>query len=143
MQTHQIKRTNPLKKSKQIGRGGRRGKQSGRGGKGQTARAGAKVRPAFRDTIKKLPKLRGHGMNRAKTVVYRDPKKFVVVNLGELEIFENGEVVNPTSLLAKGLIELRHGKMPRVKILAFGDLTKKVKIENCLISKTAEEKLKA
>src|SRR5574344_2176071 len=129
MQTHQIKRDNPLKKSRQIGRGGRRGKQSGRGGKGQTARAGAKLRPAMRDIIKKLPKLRGHGINRSHTVVYRDKKRFACVNLGQLDIFENGEVVNPTSLLAKGLIELRHGKMPSVKILAKGEITKKIKVE--------------
>lgn len=143
MQTHQIKRNNPLKKSRQIGRGGRRGKQSGRGGKGQTARAGAKVRPAFRDTIKKLPKLRGRGINRAKTVVFRDAKKFAVVNLGELNVFENGEVVNPTSLVAKGLVELRHGKMPKVKILAKGEIIKKIKVENCDLSRLAEEKIKA
>ncbi len=143
MQTHQIKRNNPLKKSRQIARGGNRGKQAGRGGKGQTARAGAKLRPAMRDTIKKLPKLRGRGINRAKTVVYRDPKRFATVNLGQLDIFENGEVVNPTSLLAKGLIQLRHGKLPQVKILARGENTKKVKVENCILSKTAEEKLKA
>lgn len=143
MQTHQIKRENPLKKSKQVGRGGRRGKQSGRGGKGQTARAGAKLRPAMRDTIKKLPKLRGYGINRAKTAVFRDPKRFASVNVGQLNIFENGEVVNPTSLLTKGLIELRHGKLPKVKILGTGEITKKIKVESCTMSKTAEEKLKA
>lgn len=142
MQTHQIKRTHKLKKSKQIARGGRRGKQAGRGGKGQTARAGSKVRPALRDTIKKLPKLRGYGINRSHTVVFKDSKKFAIVNLGDLNIFENGEVVNPTSLVAKGLVSLRHGKMPSVKILAKGELTKKVKIENCQVSKTVEEKLK-
>lgn len=142
MQTHQIKRTHKLKKSKQIARGGRRGKQAGRGGKGQTARAGAKLRPAFRDTIKKLPKLRGHGTNRSHSVVHVDKKKFAIVNLGELNVFENGEVVNPTSLVAKGIVELRHGKLPKIKILAKGELTKKIKIEDCLMSKTVEEKLK-
>ncbi len=143
MQIHEIKRENKLKKSKLIARGGRRGKQAGRGGKGQTARAGAKIRPAFRDVIKKLPKLRGHGINRSRTVIPVDSKRYAVVNLGELNIFEDGEVVNPTSLLAKGLVELRHGKLPKVKILASGELIKKVTIENCKISKTAEEILKA
>ena len=142
MQTHQIKRTHKLKKAKQIARGGRRGKQAGRGGKGQTARAGSSVRPALRDEIKKLPKLRGRGINRSHTVVYKDPKKFAIVNIGSLNIFEDGEVVNPTSLVAKGLVSLRHGKMPVVKILSKGELTKKVKIENCKVSKVAEEKLK-
>lgn len=142
MQTHQIKRTHKLKKAKQIARGGRRGKQAGRGGKGQTARAGSSVRPALRDTIKKLPKLRGHGINRSHTVIYKDPKKYAVVNIGSLNIFEDGEIVNPVSLVAKGLVSLRHGKLPVVKILAKGELTKKVKIENCQVSKAAEEKLK-
>lgn len=142
MQTHQIKRTHKLKKSKQIARGGRRGKQAGRGGKGQTARAGSKVRPALRDEIKKLPKLRGHGVNRSHTVIFRDAKKFTIVNLEQLNIFENDEVVNPTSLLAKGLIKLRHGKMPKVKILAKGILFKKVKIENCNLSKKVEDIIK-
>lgn len=141
MQTHQIKRVHKLDKKKQIGRGGRRGKQAGRGGKGQTARAGSKIRPAIRDEIKKLPKLRGMGINRSHTVVFRDKKRFAVVNLGQLNIFENGEVVNPVSLLAKGLINLRHGKFPKVKILAKGELIKKIKIENCEMSKTVSSKI--
>ncbi len=51
------------------GQGSTRGKQSGRGGKGQTARAGHKVRPEMRDIIKKLPKRRGFGKNRGRTVI--------------------------------------------------------------------------
>ncbi len=51
------------------GQGSTRGKQSGRGGKGQTARAGHKVRPEMRDIIKKLPKRRGYGKNRGRTVI--------------------------------------------------------------------------
>lgn len=143
MQTHQIKRTHKLKKAKQIARGGRRGKQAGRGGKGQTARAGSSVRPALRDTIKKLPKLRGHGINRSHTVIFRDAKTFAVVNVSQLNVFENGEVVNPISLIAKGIVKKRHGKLPQVKILAKGELTKKVIIEDCVMSKAAEEKIKA
>ena len=44
MQINEIVRENPNKKSRQVGRGGTRGKTSGRGGKGQTARAGNKRR---------------------------------------------------------------------------------------------------
>ncbi len=143
MQTHQIKRVHKLAKKKQIARGGRRGKQAGRGGKGQTARAGSSIRPALRDTIKKLPKLRGYGINRSHTVIFKDEKRFNVVNLDQLNIFENGEVVSPTSLLAKKLIKLRHGKLPKVKILGKGELNKKIKIENCTFSKVVEEKIKS
>ena len=56
------------RKSIAVGRGGKRGKTSGHGGKGQTARAGHKMRPESRDAIKKFPKRRGYGKNRARTV---------------------------------------------------------------------------
>ena len=98
MQIHEIKRVHAQKKSKLVGRGGTRGKTSGHGGKGQTARAGHRVRPAMRDIIKKLPKLRGHGKNRSESVFYRGPE--AVVNVGALNIFKTSEVVNPTSLVA-------------------------------------------
>jgi len=68
MQLHQLKRNTPNKKAKRVGRGGKRGKTSGRGMKGQKARAGTSGRPEMRDIIKKIPKLRGHGKNRARTV---------------------------------------------------------------------------
>jgi large subunit ribosomal protein L15 len=137
----QIKREHKNKKAVQIARGGRRGKTAGRGGKGQTARAGNKRRPAMRDTIKKIPKLRGHGINRADTVVHFDMKKFVVINLSELNIFENAEVVNVSSLIAKGLVQKRLGKNPSVKILATGEITKKIIVEGCTISLSAKDKI--
>jgi large subunit ribosomal protein L15 len=56
------------KKPEPVGRGGKRGKTSGHGHKGQSSRAGHKIRPEMRDIIKKLPKLRGHGKNRSRTV---------------------------------------------------------------------------
>ena len=64
MQIHNVKRTTKLKTQTQVGRGGKRGKTSGRGTKGQKARSGHKIRPAFRDIIKKIPKLRGRGKNK-------------------------------------------------------------------------------
>ena len=63
MQSHTLKRNHPNKKTKQIGRGGTRGKTAGRGTKGQNARAGHKKRPEIRDFIKRIPKLRGRGKN--------------------------------------------------------------------------------
>ena len=56
VQFHQLKIKNRRKKSRQVGRGGKRGKTSGRGTKGQKARAGRKLRPEMRDIIKKFPK---------------------------------------------------------------------------------------
>jgi large subunit ribosomal protein L15 len=68
MQAHTLKRNTPNKKTPRVGRGGVRGKTSGRGTKGQKARSGRKMRPEMRDLIKKIPKLRGHGKNRARTI---------------------------------------------------------------------------
>lgn len=139
MQIHEIKRVHANKKSKLVARGGKRGKTAGKGGKGQTARAGHRVRPAMRDIIKKLPKLRGHGKNRAKSVFYRGPE--AVVNVRALNVFASGDVVTPTALVAKGLIAQAFGKHPKVKILGTGDITIAVKIEGCTVSQEAKTKI--
>lgn len=68
MQFHTLKRKNPNKKARQVGRGGTRGKTAGRGTKGQNARAGRKKRPEIRDTIKRVPKLRGRGVSSLKSL---------------------------------------------------------------------------
>jgi large subunit ribosomal protein L15 len=139
MQIHEIRRAHALKKSKLVGRGGKRGKTAGKGGKGQTARAGHRVRPAMRDIIKKLPKLRGHGKNRAKSVFYRGPE--AVVNLRALNVFKAGDVVTPRSLIAHGLIKEVVGKLPVVKILGTGELAIALKFEGCDVSATAKTKI--
>ena len=135
MQLHNLKRNKTNKVSRQIGRGGKRGTTSGRGTKGQNARAGNKRRPEMRDIIKKLPKLRGYRFNSYGV-------KPVVLNLHLInKTFEVGEDVNPTTLLAKNLIKKKSGKMPEVKILATGTLTKALKFETCLISDAAKAKI--
>lgn len=139
MQTHEIRRDHAHKKKKLVARGGKRGKTAGRGGKGQTARAGNKRRPAMRDIIKKLPKLRGHGKNRAKSVFYRGPA--VVINVSALGKLTPGTVVTPTLLKAEGLIKVVFDKMPKVKILGNGDLAVKLTIEGCEVSQSAQEKI--
>ena len=67
MQLHNLQSKTKRKKSRQVGRGGTRGKTSGRGTKGQNARAGRKKRPELRDFIKRFPKLRGRGKNSLKS----------------------------------------------------------------------------
>ena len=134
MELHTLKREHPNKKARLVGRGGTRGKTSGRGGKGQTARAGNKRRPEMRDIIKKIPKLRGYRFHSASI-------KATPVNVGALNIFKAGEVVNPKSLFEKNLIRNVGGKLPSVKILGTGEITVKVIIENCIISKAAKEKV--
>ncbi len=120
MQMHNLKPKTKRKKMAQIGRGGKRGKTSGRGTKGQKARAGHKIRPELRDYIKKLPKLRGHGKNTNFSI----QTKPVVVSLGDLEIaFKAGEIVTPTTLIKKGVIDTAKGRNPEVKILSNGEIS--------------------
>lgn len=142
MQTHVLKRKTQNAKKKLVGRGGTRGKTSGRGHKGQKARAGHSLRPAYLDLIKKLPKLRGHGKNRARTVNGSKQKAFAI-NLVNLEVFENNDIVSPKTLESKFVIERRNGKLPEVKILGAGELTKKVNVIGCEVSKTAKEKIES
>ncbi len=138
MQIHELK-IKTGKKAKRVGRGGKRGKTSGRGTKGQNARAGRKKRPEMRDVIKKFPKLRGHGVNRAKSVI-GDKEKAVAVNLSTLDkYFDTNDTVNIDTLLEKGVAELKSGKKPKVKILAKGDISKALNIEGLAISKSAKE----
>ena len=114
MQFHNIKRNTANRKAKQVGRGGTRGKTSGRGTKGQNARAGRKKRPEMRDIIKRLPKLRGRGKNFLKS----RKEKTLPINLSKVkEFFKDGEKIDVQTLLAKGLVKTRNGKLPKVKIL--------------------------
>lgn len=134
MQLNTLKRKTPNQKKKTIGRGGTRGKTSGRGTKGQNARAGHKKRPQLRDIIKKLPKLRGYRFN--STVDKPAP-----VNVGALNIFENGAVVNPASIFAMDLVRKVDGQIPMMKILGTGEITKKLTIEKCVVSASAKAKI--
>jgi len=138
MQIHNLKRQNKNKKARQVGRGGTRGKTSGKGTKGQNARAGHKKRPEIRDFIKRLPKLRGRGKNLNTSIKI----PFFPVNLKFIESnFSNGDVVSPSTLLKKGLISTYKGKIVGVKILATGNITKKVTIKDCEISDSAKSQV--
>src|SRR3954464_11752763 len=104
---------------RRVGRGqsSTRGKTSGRGGKGQTARAGNKRRPELRDIIKKLPKRRGYGKNRARTV---NPMRmrYFPVPLEALEAtYENGAEVTLKGLAERNVIPTYSGKPMHAKIL--------------------------
>jgi len=132
MQLHQIKRKHKNKAARTVGRGGRRGKTSGRGTKGQKARAGRKLRPEIRDIIKKIPKLRGY---RFKAIEGNN----VVVGLGRIEsVFPAGATISPKTLLEKGIISKKAGRIPLVKILGNGSVTKKFVIEKCLLSQSSK-----
>lgn len=135
MQFHQLVRKTKLRKSRRVGRGGKRGTYSGRGIKGQKARAGAKIRPAERDIIKKIPKLRGYKFKSFQ-------KRPSIVNLGDLDKkFKSGDTVSPESLLGAGLIARIKGKVPKVKILGKGELKKKLLFSNVEFSSPTAVKL--
>ena len=136
MQTHNVQPNTKSKTKKTVGRGGTRGKTSGRGHKGQKARAGNSSRPAIRDQIKKLPKLRGYRFNSRKLDA-------VVVNVAALEAtFEKGDIITKQALSDKGLVTLLKGKRLPVKILGNGDISKALTISSeCLVSESARAKI--
>jgi len=143
MQIHQLRPENK-KKRKRIGRGGKRGTYSGKGMKGQKSRAGKRIRPALRDFIQKIPKLRGVPSSRYKKqgvkqfrVIYR------IINLDVLDKnFKDGETVSPKVLLEKKLVRRIKGRMPAVKILGRGELTKKLEFEDVEMSEQAKKHAK-
>ena len=134
MQLHNLKPTKK-KKKKVVGRGGCHGTYSTRGLKGQKSRSGGGKGRSFAGDktplFRRTPKLRGFKSLYAKNNI---------TNVSALEAnFGSGDVINPSSLLRKGLISKIK---PRVKILGNGELNKKFVIEGCIISKSAEEKIK-
>ncbi len=135
MQLHELKPIHKPKKGKRIGRGGKRGTYCGRGIKGQKTRAGRKMVPPIRQLIKKYPKLRGYRFKRRK------PKP-AVVNVNVLDKkFGEGSLISPEILLQKRLIRRIKGRLPEVKILGVGKVTKKFIVKGCLFSESAKKKI--
>ncbi|MEX0931555.1 MAG: 50S ribosomal protein L15 [Candidatus Paceibacterota bacterium] len=134
MQLHELKRNTANKKSRKVGRGGVRGKTAGRGTKGQKARAGHRIRPEIRDTIKRLPKLRGRGVNSNKSFAPR----LSPVNLSLLEEKFSGSEVTLATLKEQKLIA---GGSVGAKILGKGDIAKKLTISGLSVSESAKAKI--
>src|SRR3989344_252385 len=119
-----------------VGRGGKRGKTAGRGTKGQNARAGRKKRPELRDIIKKLPKRRGYGKNRGRTV-NPSRKDSIPVSLQALNPhFADGAEITPKVLREKRIIRARGPLFPPVKIMG-GAIDKKFNFKGCAVSQSA------
>jgi len=106
------------------------GTYSGRGQKGQRARSGGKKSlklKGLKSFLQQIPKSSGFKGHQIK---------LAIVNLKDLEKhFQDGETVTPEKLLEKGLISKMKGKIPKVKILGQGKLTKKLMVKNCQMSK--------
>ena len=90
----------------------------------------------MRDTIKKLPKLRGYAFNSHIA-------KAVAINLSDLGVFQKGETVNPKTLSEKGILHLKLGKFPTTKILGNGDLKIALNFERVKVSTEARTKIEA
>lgn len=130
MQLHNLKNPNG-KNKKRVGRGGKRGTTSGRGQKGQRARAGHRIRPAIRDLLMRIPKLRG---------VKHKPvsQKPFILNVGGLEKFAKDGVLDKKILLEKKIIK----KTSRpVKILGEGEIKVPLSVEGLSVSAKAREKI--
>jgi large subunit ribosomal protein L15 len=124
------------KSRKRIGRGigSGHGKTATRGTKGQGSRSGSSSKRGFEGgqmpMMRRIPK-RGFNNKFADLVA--------VVNLSDLEQnFENGDDVTRETLKAKNLAK---GRYDQLKVLADGELTKKLKISAHKFSKSALEKI--
>ena len=125
--THRAKR-------KGLGRGSGNGKTSGRGQKGQNSRSGGGVRANFEGgqipLYRRLPK-RGFTNAKFKTT-------YAVINVSDLNRFEDGTVVTPALLKETGLLK---NQLDGVKVLGNGTLEKKLTIQANKFSKEAMEKI--
>lgn len=138
MQINNLKRKTPNRKRMIVARGGKRGKTAGRGTKGQKARAGHKIRPEIRDVIKRIPKMRGRGKNSNLSI----QEKPIVITLDQLnKAFQNGDIITRERLVEKGILSKRNGKVPLVKILNSGELTRKITIKDIPVSAGVKEKI--
>jgi ribosomal protein L15 len=89
--------------------------------------------------IKRLPKLRGRGVNSNKSI----QTKAVVIHVADLAAFKSGEMVTPMTLVDKGILKTFGGKCPRVKILSSGDKAKaaSVTVRGCEVSTGAKAEI--
>lgn len=120
--------------SKRLGRGigSGLGKTSGKGHKGQWARSGGGVRPGFEGgqmpLVRRIPK---RGFNN----IYK--KEYSIVNVSDLEKFDNGTVVTAELLLETGV--LSKVEPYGLKVLGNGTLTKKLEVKANKFTKSAAE----
>jgi large subunit ribosomal protein L15 len=122
---------------KRLGRGigSGQGKTAGKGSKGQNARSGGGVRPGFEGgqlpLFQRLPKRGFHNYTRVE---------YMVVNVEQLNVFEDGATVDVDALIKQGLVkDVKDG----VKILGNGELTKKLVVKANKFSESAKKAIEA
>ena len=117
------------------GRGSGLGKTCGSGQKGQKARSGGSINPVFEGgqlpLYRRLPK-RGFTNHMFKT-------EYAVINVSDLNRFNNGDVITPALLKEKGIIKKQ---LSGIKVLGNGKLEKKLTIQANKFTKSALEKIK-
>lgn len=133
MKLHELKPAEGSRKVRnRVGRGtsSGNGKTSGRGQKGQKARSGGGVRLGFEGgqtpLFRRLPKRGFTNINS---------KEYTLVSLEALNVFEDGTEVSPSVLKNAGIIK---SEKSGVKVLANGELTKKLDVKAAKFSKAAE-----
>ena len=137
MKLHELKKNEGATFRKKIvgrGSGSGSGKTSGRGQKGQNARSGGGVSPVFEGgqlpLYRRLPK-RGFSNHDFKTV-------YAVINVGDLNVFNDGDVVTPALLKEKGIVKKQ---LNGIKVLGNGTLEKKLTIQAHRFSSSALRKI--
>ena len=121
--------------AKRIGRGhgSGQGKTAGKGHKGQKARSGGGVRPGFEGgqmpLQRRVPK---RGFNNIFA------KKIIAVNVGSLNVFEDGATVDAQALMDAGIVKKEYDGL---KILSNGKLTKKLNVKASAFSESAKQKI--
>ena len=118
------------------GHGSGNGKTAGKGHKGQNARSGGGVRPGFEGgqmpLYRRLPK---RGFNNARFAT-----NYAIVNVSELDVFEDGAVVDAAALVESGLV---NDQCDGIKILGNGEISKKLTVHAAAFSQSAKEKIEA
>lgn len=118
------------------GPGSGNGKTAGKGHKGQNARSGGGVRPGFEGgqmpLYRRLPK---RGFNNARFAT-----NYAIVNVSDLDVFEDGAVVDAAALVESGLV---NDQCDGIKILGNGEISKKLTVHAAAFSQSAKEKIEA
>ena len=138
MSLHELKAAEGARHSrKRVGRGSGSGfgKTSTRGQKGQLARSGGGTRLGFEGgqtpLFCRIPKRGFTNINR---------KEYAIVNLDDLNIFENGSEVTPKELFEAGLIKKEKAG---VKILGNGSLERKLTVKAAKFSASAKKAIES
>ncbi len=129
-------RPGAVKRKKRIGCGesSGHGKTSCKGHKGQMARSGRGIRPGFEGG--QMPLFRRLPKKGFSNVQFRDV--YETVNVGDLNAFDDGSVINETALREKGLV---NRNCDAIKILGNGDLSRKLTVSVSNVSAAAREKI--